>query len=218
MKKTLLFLVCLLLTGCSTEVVIKIDNEEVIETIKISDLKSNVYENNVLREDISSNLEDFEREYEFYDINEFEENGYVGKTYGIKGPIEIWPEMSHVRPCYEMFKLEKTDTNITLNTSEEYRCGYLFGANDVTLIIESDLELVSSNADKTEGNKLIWYINDENYKNKSINFNYKIIDLEQLAKEKKQTQFLTYIFIFLGITVLIGVIYVYKKNKESNKL
>ena len=151
MKKVLLFLICILLTGCSTEVVLKIDEEKVSETIKISKLKSDAYLNDMLKEDIQFGLKVFEREYEYYEIEEFEEDEYVGKTYKISENIELWSEISHVRPCYEKFDLQKTDTNISLTTSDEYRCGYLFGAKDVTLIVESDLYLVSSNADKTDG-------------------------------------------------------------------
>lgn len=217
MKKVLLFLICILLTGCSTEVVLKIDEEKVSETIKISKLKSDAYLNDMLKEDIQFGLKVFEREYEYYEIEEFEEDEYVGKTYKISENIELWSEISHVRPCYEKFDLQKTDTNISLTTSDEYRCGYLFGAKDVTLIVESDLYLVSSNADKTDGKKLIWNINENNYKNKSISFNYKILTPE----EKKSMKYNEISKFILPIVLLIGLVivfFIFKKNKESNKL
>ena len=81
MKKVLLFGILLLLTGCSTEVTLKIDSENVSEIIKISELKSVAFPNNILNDDIKSNMEVFEREYEFYDMNEFENQDYVNKTY-----------------------------------------------------------------------------------------------------------------------------------------
>lgn len=217
MKKIILFLMCILLTGCSTEVVLKIDEEKVSETIKISKLKSDAYLNGTLKEDIKFGLQVFEREYEYYKIEEFEENEYVGKTYKLSENIELWSEISHVRPCYEKFDLQKTENNISLTTSDEYRCGYLFGANDVTLIVESDLHLVSSNADKVDGKKLIWNINESNYKNKSISFNYKI-----LTEDEKKTIMYNKISVFiLPIVILIGLVIgftIFKKNKESNKL
>lgn len=207
----------LFLTGCSTEVVLKLDEDKVSETIKISGLKDSIYENGVMKEDIAANLEAFEREYEFYDTNEFETGNYIGKTYELTEEIMLWSELSHVRPCYDAFEFEKTETNISLETSDEYLCGYLFGATDVTLIIESDLEVISSNADKVEGNKLVWNINSDNYQNKKISFNYKILTKEekQAIVQKKYT-----IYIFMGILALgaIILIYVLKKNKDSNKL
>jgi len=211
MKKMLLLFFILLLSGCSTEVRIVIDKENVSETINIFGLKSEIYQNETLNEDIKTNIEVFEREYEFYDVDEFENKNNVGKTYKLSESLELWAELTHLRPCYEKFQLSKTSTNISLETSEEYRCGYLFGANDVILIIESDLELISSNADRVEGNKLIWNINEDNYQNKSINFNFKTT--------KTQSNVATYI-LYLAVACLVigGILFVRKKSKENNKI
>jgi hypothetical protein len=216
MKKIiLLFVICLLLSGCSTEVVLKIDEEKVTETIKVLELKDKIYFNNELDENIKTNMQVFEREYEFYDMNEFEDNGYVGKTYKLSENLELWSELSHVRPCYETFVLEKTDSNIILNTSDEYRCGYLFGADNVTLIVESELELISSNADKVEGNRLIWNIDNNNYKDKSINFNYKIGDSKN---NMEIPNYAMYLLIFVFCIITFTYVFIKIKNKENNKI
>lgn len=214
MKKVLLlFTLCLLLSGCSTVVTLKIDKDKVTETISVSGLREEVLFNNQLNENIKNRLNVFEREYEYYDMKEFEDNEYVGKTYELSENIELWTELSHIRPCYESFKLEKTENNIILNTSDEYRCGYLFGANNVTLIIESDLDLVSSNADEVQGNKLIWNINESNYQNKSISFNYKTEETKSLQN------YLIYYILFIVISLVIGgYIFINKKNKENNTI
>lgn len=213
-KKLLLCVICLILSGCTTEVTLKIDSEKVTETIKVFEVKDKVYFNGDLDENIRSNLEVFEREYEFYDMNEYQNEDYVGKTYELTENLELWSELSHIRPCYETFKLEKTDTNITLNTSEEYRCGYLFGANDVTFVVESDLELISSNADKVEDNKLIWNIDNNNYKNKSISFNYKI----DSTKEMNLQNYIIYILFAIFSLGIIIFVFIKTKNKKSNEI
>lgn len=216
MKKILL-LVCfvLILTGCSTEVRLKIDAEKVDETIKIYDLKEKIYINSILDEAIKSKISIFEREYEFYDMEEFEDVDYIGKTYNLSENLELWAELTHLRPCYEEFKLTKTDTNISLKTSDEYRCGYLYGANNVSLIIESDLKLISTNADKIDGNKLIWNINSKNYRNRSINFNYQLID----SKSDDISKYLSYGMLIIVIGLVIGIIiYLKKKSNECNKI
>lgn len=224
MKKILILIImCFILTGCSTEVNLKIDSENVFEQIKIYDLKSNVYINNIIKEDIQSNLEAFEREYEFYTIKEFEENGYVGKTYDFNESIDLWWEMSHIRACYDSVDLRKTTTHISLTTSNEYRCGYLFGANDVKLIIDSDLTVNSSNADEIVGNKLIWNITSSNYKNKNIEVSYKLIDSKETIKvneeqeEESSNQYIKYVLLSLGIIILIVGIIIFIKIKNSNK-
>ena len=214
MKKLLLvFCFVLLLSGCSTEVNLVIDEDKVKETIKIFGLKSDIYINNILDENVNSNIEDFEREYEFYDMNEFEDSDYIGKTYQLSVETELWPELSHLRPCYEKFDFNKTSTEISLITSDEYRCGYLFGANDVTLVIESDLELISSNADSINGNKLVWNINQDNYMNKSINFSYKI---DSSKKGILDSQYLVYLIV--AVVAIVVLFLIRKKNKENNKI
>ena len=217
MKKVLLlFVLILLVSGCSTEVTLRIDAEKVNEKIKIYELKSNVYSNNVLDENIKSNMEAFEREYEYYDMNEYEELDYIVKTYELFENIELWSGLSHLRPCYESFELSKTDTNISLDTSDEYRCGYLFGANDVLLTVESDLKLISSNADRVDGNKLIWNINSNNYKNKSISFNYQITDSNS---SKMNDKYLTYILLIFAAILGVGTfMFIRKRNNENNKI
>lgn len=214
MKKLLLvFCFVLLVSGCSTEVNLVIDEDKVKETIKIFGLKSDIYINDILDENVNYNIEDFEREYEFYDMNEFENDDYIGKTYQLSVEPELWSELSHLRPCYEKFEFNKTSTELSLITSDEYRCGYLFGANDVTLVIESNLELISSNADSVKGNKLVWNINEDNYMNKSISFNYKI---DSSKKGILDSQYLVYLIVAV---LTVGVLFfIRKKSKENNKI
>ena len=216
MKKLLLFNLILFISGCSTEVTLQINADKVNEKIKIYELKSKAYPNNVINEDIESNIAAFEREYEFYDMEEFEELDYIAKTYEFSESIELWSELSHLRPCYEKFELSKTDFNLSLNTSDEYRCGYLYGATDVLLTVESDLELISSNADRVEGNKLIWDIDSSNYKNKSIKFNYQ---LSNSKNSKINDEYLTYIVLIISVCLIIGlIIFIKKRNNENNSI
>lgn len=213
MKKILLICFALLISGCTTEVNLVINEDNVSETIKIYGLKNEVYLNDTLEVKVKNDIEDFEREYEFYDVREFEDEIYVGKTYELSENPKLWAELSHLRACYEKFELNQTATELSLITSDEYRCGYLFGANDVTLVIESDLDIISSNADDTKGNKLIWNINKDNYKDKSISFNYKIDDSKN---EILDSQYLVYLIV---IILIVGILFfIRKKNKENNKI
>ena len=215
MKKLLLFLMILLLTGCSAKVELKLDKDKIIETTKIYNTKVNVYDDNNIKQDISLYLADFERDYEFYNISEFEENEYVGKNYDITIPLENWGGTSILNPCYEVFDFKKTDTNVSLNTSEENICVDFFGVKDVTLTLESDLNLISTNADRIDGNKLIWNINSTNYKNKSISFDYQLTDSNNSASDK----YLSYILLIIIIGLVIGLlVFIKKRNNECNKI
>lgn len=212
MKKLLLLLMIILLAGCSAKVEIKIDKDEIIETTKIYNTKVNVYDGNNIKQDISWYLEDFERDYEFYTITEFEENEYVGKKYDITVPLENWSGTSILAPCYETFEFKKTDTNISLNTSEENICVDFFVIKDITVIVESDLDLISTNADYIRGNKLVWNITENNYTNKSIQFDYSI------KKSKSNKQNLIYAILIISC-LIIGVLLIIKKiNKKNNEI
>lgn len=226
MKKIfILFIMCFMLTGCTTELTIKIDDKKIYEEFKIYDLKSNVYTDGIINETIKNNIEDFEREYLHYDIEELEESNIVGRIYKYDDELEYWDGVSLLRQCYESFNFSKTNSRITLNTSEEYRCGEFYGANEVKVVVESDLTLESSNADKVEGNKLIWNINEKNSKNKSIKFSFKLIDDDEkiIVDEEAQNNeivaenYFKYILYILGIILLIAVVVIYEKIKKANK-
>ena len=81
--------------------------------------------------------------------------------------------------------------------------------------MESDLKLISSNADKVEDNKLIWHINDTNYQNKNISFNYQI----DTKTNEINTEYLKYVFfIVIGCLIIGTLIFIKIRNKESNKI
>lgn len=215
MKKNLLFLLLLLLTGCSAKVELELSKDNITETTKIYDMKVNVYDGNNVKQDISSYLEDFERDYEFYNMTEFEEEEYVGKNYNITVPLENWQGTSILSSCYETFDVKLTDTNISLNTSEENICVDFFGVKGVTITLESDLKLISTNADGIDRNKLIWNINSNNYKNKSISFDYQLID----PKESTSYNVLSYVFLIILVGSVISLLIFFKKrNDECNKI
>lgn len=215
MKKLLLLLMIILLAGCSAKVEIKIDKDEIIETTKIYNTKVNVYDGNNIKQDISWYLEDFERDYEFYTITEFEENEYVGKKYDITVPLENWNGTSILAPCYEVFELKKTNTNISLNTSEENVCVDFFEIKDITIIIESDLDLISTNADEINGDKLIWNITENNYTNKSIQFDYALTNSKNNIQN---SQFLIYIVLIIACLVIGLLLFIKKRNKKNNEI
>lgn len=215
MKKLLLFLMVILLAGCSAKVELKLDKDKIIETTKIYNTKFNVYDGNNIKQDISLYLQDFERDYEFYTITEFDENGYVGKNYDITVPLENWSGTSILAPCYEIFEFKKTNTSISLNTSEENICVDFFEMKDVTITIESDLDLISTNADEIKGNKLIWNITENNYNNKSIQFDYSIINSKN---NKQNSQSLIYIVLIISCLIIGLLLFIKKRNKKNNMI
>ena len=234
MKKIILIFIAILLTGCKAEVNINISENELTEEIKIYDLKSNVFESGTeIKEDVNTNIIIFEHEYHHYNKEQFEENDYVGNIYTFTSDLSfLGSSISRLTTCYEEMEVIYNNDIFGINTSDEYRCGYMFGGTDVVLNVVSDLKLESSNADRIVENKLTWYINQDNYKNKKIIFKYQlpkqnvsknnendeIINNENKQNnEKVDSTYVKIIFYALSIVFLISVLVVYQKIKNSNK-
>lgn len=227
MKKIIyLIILTFLLTGCSATVDLKITSDTIYENFKIYDLKSNVYNyDGSLKEDISEKLRYFNHDFNHYDVIDYEDGDYVGKNYSFYIDYDSWKEFSRLRTCYDYVNMTKKDKNIYINTSPEYRCGYIFGGDNVTLNISSDLIISDSNADIVNNNVHTWYINNENYENKVISISLLSteetveeerirIDNENIEKNNKKIELIIYaVIIILIISGLIVTI----KVKNSNK-
>lgn len=229
MKKIILIIIVIFVTGCQAEVNINISENEVSENIKIYDLKENVFETGTnVKEEVNNNVVYFEHDYKHYDIEEFEENRYVGKNYKFTSDLNLLgSSISRLTTCYENIEVYKNSYMLNIKTSDEYRCGYIFGANDVVLNIISDLKVSKHNADKVEDNKYIWNINSNNYKNKPIKIYFELSN-EENSEEQNQIEnvknivaenehWLNYILGVIGVVVIFIGVYVYIKIKNSNK-
>ena len=227
MKKIIyLIILTFLLTGCSATVDLKITSDTIYENFKIYDLKSNVYNyDGSLKEDISEKLRYFNHDFSHYDVIDYEDGAYVGKNYSFYIDYDSWKEFSRLRTCYDYVNITKKDKNIYINTSPEYRCGYIFGGDNVTLNISSDLIISDSNADQVINNIHTWYINNDNYENRVISINLESnketereqierIEKENIEKNSKKNEYIIYGIIGL---VIIVVLFLIIKIKNSNK-
>lgn len=218
----LFFSICM--TGCNTEATVYINSDEIEEVIYISDNKSNVYDlQGNINESIKSSVNVFEREFEYYNKEDIVVEDNIKRKYNFKMSIDDWRDFSILRKCYDDVNIRKSNTRITVNATGEYRCGYMFDANNVTLNIVSDLTLYKSNADKIEGNRYTWYLNKDNYKNKSIYISYnlneedKINQVNNSNSVKENNSIDIFIILLISILIIICGIVIYIKVKNSNK-
>lgn len=107
--------------------------------------------------------------------------------------------------------------------------------NSVKIVISSDFEVMSSNADKIESENLIWFIDRTNYSTKKIKVDYKLVksslieDIDDTYDDQKnnkepeekveeeeniKTSIIIAVIGFVSfILVLFGIIIITKRNK-----
>ena len=235
MKKIILILSFILLSGCTADYNIKyVDDKYYEEFIVESDsnefcgeeLCSN-YFNEYYKTNISINYLDSEEElaysddlskYTFYDKELINSNGKYGVL--LKHDYELSSQYSSSYISRKLFNkiivnenFFKADyiNNIFLNYS------YL---DEITISFSTDKYVGSTNSDSEKDGVYYWYINKDNYKEKVINISF---DNESFEADKMVNDgYLTwnsikYIFIFLIIILLVIILVIYEKVKKSNK-
>lgn len=94
---------------------------------------------------------------------------------------------------------------------------YYSDLDDIVIKFNTDKYILESNADKIDNDIYYWYINKDNYANKSIKI---VFDNDsKIVKKYKDSvnKFLDYfVYIFL-IFVLLFILFIYNKVKKSNK-
>ena len=87
--------------------------------------------------------------------------------------------------------------------------------DDVTINIDSSLEVESSNADEVNGNIYTWNINKSNADNKPIN-----IVLKPNTEQKEKQRQLSVVLLVIAAFILLGIIVflIRSKGKRKNKI
>lgn len=225
----LLIFSIIFLTGCTSKVDIELTDDTVKEKILITE-KNNILSPNSNREldaEIAYSLKAFEWEFEHYEMTQKEiDSETTGKEYYYETPINTWTQFSILRKCYDKVSIKSTAAKIIVESSDKYRCGYLYGANDVTLNIKSKYIASETNADSynKKTKTYTWNIDQKNSENKPIKLILEKnpttkanINEKTTKKDETTTKVFKYLIIAIIIIAIIGGLYVYIKVKNSNK-
>ncbi len=213
MKKIFLLLITLLLlTGCKATYEINFD-ESINEEIRIYTENSNIQNATQKQsENFYEQLDDWERAYEYYKKEMYNDLEYTGYKYTDSFNYKEYDALTQLRKCYEDFAFSKNDF-IELKTSNEFLCAsYYTGVESLELRINSKYNIINSNADQKDGNTHIWLINKTNYKNKPIILK---IDTTKNAKKEskdKKTNIKMIVSIIIFIILIIALIITKKKR------
>lgn len=167
MKKIILFIIILTLCSCSAEYNLNINDtyEEKINTDRIYDTIVPAYND---YEGTSSEKEEGKK---YYVVND------GPPSYSFNFAKNDYARSNAIYTCYKKFNVYTEDKVTTLLTSNY---NYCFDKYDdltnltININLNSKYSLVRSNADQVKGNRYIWNINKDNYKNKYIYMAYEL--------------------------------------------
>ena len=90
---------------------------------------------------------------------------------------------------------------------------------DITISFKTDKYIKSINSDEKKGNTYYWYINKENYKDKSINITFTDSYLESISidEDKNVESYIDVIIIIIVLIIMMFVLVIYTRYKKTNK-
>ncbi len=213
MKKTIILLILILfLCGCQAEYNIKFNDSEINEEIKI-------YEDNSILEEYDDEEEElfndeinyWELDLDYYTKEKYKENNTTGYKYNSYFTYDEFKTLTALNRCYEKFEFQKEPT-VKIQTSNDFLCLNDYQEFDsFAITIETNYKVISSNADKKDGNKHTWIINKKNHKNKPIKIEIDKYD----TTRKKGLDTKAILIIILFITLIIINFTVLKKDKKE---
>lgn len=229
MKKILLAIIIVFLTGCSANYELEYKDNKFTESLTTSsninddaykEEVDNFYDNGYLLTDYliqtgDMPFNDIIDSYSIYNkvlIND-------ANNYGIKlfYSYENKEELINSNIVYNMFEnFNINDDGISLYNTKNIFQKYL-NLNNITISFISDKKIYDNNADEVKNNKYYWYINKDNYKDKNIRISFKKGEiLSQKNIVISDNNFKVGIYLFL-IILLISFLVIFEKIRKSNK-
>ena len=195
MKKLFLtMLMVILITGCKSKVLIKIDGTYIEENLYYLKEKSQLMDNDInvtfYNEakpylGMKGTVEGFRLE----PLDNYNENESAIRMYNTYESFEQFSNSILLKSCYDLYKISKeNDNSYNITTSDRFTCFERYKKLDnVELVIETNNDVSYSNADKVEKNKYIWNITKNNSDNKKISITIsKNINKEKEKREKNK--------------------------------
>lgn len=244
MKKIItLVLFMFLLSGCTANYELVYENGNFYESLNIVDLKDNVVDGqsfNTLIDNYYNNVtllvdykvqpgdmseEEINREYETYKktiIND-------GNNYGLNLKYDYDSSNKYINSAirYSLFEnMNIIGENISAGEIKDIFNNYS-NLDKITVTFRTDKYVNYNNADIVEDGKYTWIFTKSNYQNKNIKINISDEDTRDFVEvlkdethdieDEEYDNIFKYVFIIIGIVLLIIALFVFVKIKNSNK-
>lgn len=236
LKKSIIILTLLFLTGCTTTYTLTIDKNNINEKIEVVDTTSST-------RTVTDIMNNYKKKFPVYDIEDvideddlyqtYDNATYYNQTYNINGsdyhlyyeytyPIDQYIAANSINYSYDYKDIVYQNNKLKLETSSPNN--YLKYRNiftGLTVNIITDYVVTNNNADNVIGNRYIWYFNKDNNYEKRINFEVdltktqSIVDKEKEQKAKKNSLLIPVLIGALLVYVIIIFIIITKKRKNE---
>lgn len=201
MKKIIiLLLTILLLSGCSVEYNLEINELGIKENIDIGKFDA-------------SKIDDFEYLTPYAILNDLEQKFYLfeysNQVLNLSYDFDFLDfNMSEsFNQCYDVSNFSYDDNYFYILTSGEFKClSYLgYTSDEVKINIKSDYKVVSSNADYFEDNIYTWVVNKNNKNNKPIDI---VFDRNSNVKKRRLNIFSRFGTAIMALGVLLVIFFI----------
>lgn len=232
MKKILLmFILILLLSGCSVEYNVSLENDSFKESGSLTEKKEN-------KDNVSKNGFSFEEQINYtyqsmhdvlngqemektqsFELKKIDTDKEIGLTYSNELKQNKYYLSPIIRQCYDNVKVKNDNNNIKISTGNYFKCfDYYELLNNVTVNFTTNYKVVNNNADEIKDNTYTWFINKNNFKNKeiSIEIDKSDISYNTLLDEKESNVLIVFLIGLVLTVIFVFGFYTYYKVKFSN--
>lgn len=235
-KRILLILTVIFLTGCEATYTITINKDTINEKIDVLDTTSST-------RTVTDIMDNYKKKYPVYDVDGlidedelytiYSDATYYNQTYNITGnnyhlyyeytyPIENYDAANSINYSYNYKTVSYNNGVLKLSTgSPNNRLKYDSLFTNLTVNIITDYVVTNNNADSVVGNRYMWYFNKDNNNEKRINFE---VDLTQTQKEleestkiqnKKNKLIIPIVLLVVFVYIIVIVVIISKKRKKE---
>ena len=217
MKKVILLVLIIFITGCTSEYNLTIENNSFKENINISINKNLIPEPSSIPgvetdDSITPFLEQptpafFSKYDKNYEKKVEDKGNYYDVNLKYNYTFDEFKGASSLRTCFEDIEISGEDIYY-IRLKGMFYCLY---SDSVDIKIKTNNDVINHNADRKEGNTYIWSIHNGNVDNVDILF--------EVTKDIKNKNTILEIGIIIICIIVIGIILntVKKKNEENNK-
>ena len=215
-KKIILFISCIILTGCTTNYNLEINmkdnifNETIKETVLDSELTDDETDTNIYSFLLNGNNQAFYNASNYFYNQELnKENNLTNYTYTYTFNKENYKDSNILNSCFDKVNITEEEDKYKIILSGNFSCNY---AEETIINIKTNSKVLANNANKINKDTYTWKID----KNKSDNlFLYMTISTTELNKTNF-TSWSTFKTIGLIIIVILSAFCIYVLKKKSN--
>lgn len=217
MKKVLILIILIFLTGCEAEYTIDIDKElnftEKISIVKPNteyiDMKSEI---NDIIESVTGTASSYD-EYFAKPIYGSEKSGYSLEYTDSYNTFRSTSKI--LTACYDEVRMTKENDLVTIQTIGNYRCSEYYNKNFLVKI-KTEHDVVYTNSDYEEEGYYVWNIDPKAEKQKI----YIEMNIVEVKPKEEESSFIMFIYLSFGILLSSILLYNFIRinNKRNNKL